>query len=369
MKIQDIQLGLLSVPLKTPFKTALRRVDTACDLIVKIITDDGAVGYGNAPATMVITGDSHASAAAAIQNVLAPQLIGRDVDDREDILQAIQHGMVHNTSAKAAVDIAVHDLFGQRYGMPLHRFFGGKTTRIASDLTISVNAPETMAADACRAVSAGYRALKLKVGLAVHDDFCRVQAIRQAVGPDVTIRLDANQGWRAKEAVRIIRRLEDAGLDIELIEQPVPAWDIEGLKLVTDHVETDIMADEAVFSPHDVLRLLHLRACDLINIKLMKAGGLYPAAQIAAIAAAAGMDCMMGCMLESKIGITAAASLSAGLSCIVKNDLDAADLMAADPVRGGIHYERDELVLPQAPGLGIQEIDGWQELAGLDWPY
>ena len=362
MKIQDIRVGKVSIPLKTPFKTALRRVDTAEDLIVQVRADDGSVGYGNAPATVVITGDSHESVAAAILHTIGPKLVGRDIDDREAILQAIQSAMVHNTSAKAALDMAVHDLFGQRYGMPLHRFFGGARCRVVSDLTVSVNEPTVMAADARRAVAAGYRHIKVKVGLDGAEDFRRVQAVRQAVGPDISIRLDANQGWKPKEAVRLIRRMEDAGLDIELVEQPVAAWDFEGLKQVTDHVDTDVMADESAFSLRDVFRLLSMRACDLINVKLMKAGGLGPAAKIAALAESAGVGCMMGCMLESKVGITAAAALSAGRTVFVKNDLDAADLMASDPVEGGISYEANELVLPERPGLGITGVKGWKEL-------
>lgn len=356
MKITGIQIGIVEIPLRTPFKTALRRVDTAKDLIVKVLTDDGAAGYGNAPATVVITGDSHESVAAAITKTIGPAIAGMDIRDREAITDKIQQSMVHNTSAKAAVDIAVHDLFGQYYGLPLWRFFGGKTKVLTSDLTISVNEPAVMAADAVKAVARGYTNLKLKVGVGTAIDIARVQAIRKAVGPEITIRLDANQGWRPKEAIRTIRRLEDMGLDIELIEQPVAAADIEGLKLVTDHVDTPIMADEAAFSPRDVFRLMAMRACDMINIKLMKAGGLTGAAQIAAMAKAMDMECMMGCMLESKVGITAAASLSAGTSVMTHNDLDAADLMAADPVVGGIQYDKNKIFLPEAPGLGITEI-------------
>lgn len=360
MKIAKILAGKVAIPLKTPFITALRRVDVAEDLIVKVIADDGHIGYGNAPATVVITGDSHESVAAAILKTIGPKLIGRDLDDREDILETIQTAMVHNTSAKAALDMAVHDLFGQRYGLPLYKFFGGRKKRLSSDLTISVNEPETMAADAQKAVARGYRHLKLKVGLDEAKDYQRVTAIRQAVGPAVTLRLDANQGWKPKEAIRIIRRLEDAGLDIELVEQPVAAFDLEGLQQVTAAVDTEIMADEAAFSPQDVFRLLKMRACDLINIKLMKAGGLYPAYQMAMLAKSAGVGCMMGCMLESKVGITAAAALSAGTCVIGKNDLDAADLLAEDPVEGGISYDGEDLLVSDAPGLGIRGIRGWQ---------
>lgn len=362
MKITDIQMGYIEIPLKTPFKTALRRVDTAKDLIVKITTDDGAVGYGNAPATVVITGDSHESVAAAIMNTIGPAIMGMDIRDRELVCQKIQGSMVHNTSAKAAVDIAVHDLFGQCYGLPLWRFFGGKSCRITSDLTISVNDPAVMVADAKSAVARGYQNLKLKVGVGADIDIARVSAIRKAVGPDITIRLDANQGWRVKEAIRTIRKMEDLNLGIELIEQPVAAADMEGLKTVTDHVDTPIMADEAAFSPRDAFRLITMRACDLLNIKLMKAGGLAPAAQIAAMAQAMDMECMMGCMLECKVGITAAASLSAGSSAISHNDLDAADLMAADPIAGGIAYDKNEIILTEAPGLGITTLSGVKRL-------
>ena len=362
MKIQQIKIGKVQIPLQTPFKTALREVYTAEDLIVKVIADTGETGWGNAPATVVITGDSHESVASAIQNTIAPKIIGLDIEERETICERIHTAMVHNTSAKAAVDIAVHDLFGQRYGLPLYRFFGGSCQRIASDLTISLNEPAVMVADAQKALAAGYRDLKLKVGNDPRLDIARVTAIRKAVGPDIRIRLDANQGWKPKEAVRTIRQLEDLGLDLELIEQPVKAYDFEGLKYVTDHVDTDIMADESAFSPQDIFRLLHMRACDLINIKLMKTGGLHNAAQVAAMASAAGVTCMMGCMLESKVGITAAAALSAGCSIIQKNDLDAADLLASDPVKGGIHYEKNELIVPDKPGLGIEAVEGWKEL-------
>lgn len=361
MKIQDIRLEMIEVPLKTPFKTALRCVCAAKDLIVKVVTDEGLVGYGNAPATVVITGDSHESVAAAVCRTIGPQIMGMDIRDREEILCRIQQAMVHNTTAKAALDMAVHDLFGQYYGIPLYRFFGGKTSQITSDLTISVNEPSVMAKDAKLAVERGYTQLKLKVGVDAALDVCRVKTIREAVGSDIAIRLDANQGWSAKEAVYTISKMEDMGLDIEFVEQPVKAGDTEGLKFVTDHVYTRIMADEAAFSPQDVLRLLQLHACDLLNIKLMKAGGLAPAMQIAAMAQAADIPCMMGCMLESKVGITAAASLAAGSRAVVYYDLDAADLMASDPVAGGISYNKNKIVLPEQPGLGIMAINAAQE--------
>jgi len=340
----------------------LRQVTSAEDIVVKVIADTGEVGYGNAPPTAVITGDSQDSIVAAIRDTLGPKIIGMPVDNLEGIMAILDAGMLHNHSAKAALDIAVHDLFGQRFGLPLYKLFGGFRSSLETDLTISLNAPEEMVRDALKAVAQGYTALKLKVGNDLALDAKRVQAIRDAVGRHISIRLDANQGWGAKEAVRIIRRFESDGLDIELIEQPVKAHDFEGLKYVTDRVATDIMADESAFGPFEVFQLLSLRACDLINIKLMKAGGLHNALKIAHFAETMDVQCMIGCMLECKIGITAAASLAAGKGIITRTDLDAAVLLAEDPVVGGVSFHKNQLRIPDAPGLGITDIIGWQQV-------
>ena len=362
MKIQSIEIGKVSIPLKKPFKTALRTVHSAEDIIVKVIADSGEVGFGNAPPTAVITGDSQDSIIAAIRDTLAPKLVGMEIDNLEGIMTALDTGMLHNCSAKAALDIAVYDLFGKRYGLPLYKLFGGYCRSMETDLTISLNEPDEMVRDSLEAVAEGYTALKLKVGNDPALDIRRVQAIRDAVGPNVKIRLDANQGWNAKEAVRTIRRFEADGLDIELIEQPVKAHDFDGLKYVTDHVETDIMADESAFGPYEVFRLLSMRACDLVNIKLMKAGGLHNAVKIAHFAETMGVQCMMGCMLESKVGITAAASLAAGKRIVTRADLDAAVLLAEDPVVGGVSFDKNQLILSDAPGLGITEVLGWKQI-------
>lgn len=362
MKIKEIKIGKVSIPLKKPFKTALRQVNSAEDIVVKVIADSGEVGFGNAPPTAVITGDSQDSIIGAIRDTIGPKLIGMEVDHLEEIMTVLDASMLHNQSAKAALDIAVYDLFGKRYGLPLYKLFGGYRSEMTTDLTISLNGPEEMVRDSLEAVAAGYTALKIKVGNDAALDIQRVKAIREAVGPDILIRLDANQGWTPKEAVRTIRQFEDRGLGIELIEQPVKAHDFHGLKYVTQQVETDIMADESAFGPYEVFQLLAMEACDLINIKLMKAGGLHNAVKIADMAATMGIRCMMGCMLESKIGITAAASLAAGKQNITKSDLDAAVLLAEDPVVGGVRFDKDRIIMPDAPGLGITDIKGWQEV-------
>ena len=196
MKIIKIQIGKVKIPLKKPFITALRRVDFAEDIIIKIITDTGNIGFGNAPPTTVITGDSQASVVSAIHDIIAPKLIGLDICELETICNQIDKAMLHNSSAKAAIDIAIYDLFAQMCNLPLYKLLGGYCTDIKSDLTISLREPEIMAQDALEAVNNGYTDLKIKVGNDSTLDFKRIVAIRNAVGNEINIRLDANQGWK-----------------------------------------------------------------------------------------------------------------------------------------------------------------------------
>lgn len=356
MKIKEIQVGEISVPLRKPFKTALRTVDKVEDVVVKIITDTGHVGYGEAPPTAVITGDTKGSIKCAIEEFIRPQIIGLPIDNIEEIMKRIDSSLIKNTSAKAAVDIAVYDLFGQLHNAPLYKLLGGYRKEIITDITISVNSPEEMAQDSIDAVNKGYKTLKIKVGKDSQVDMARIKAIRDAIGHDVELRIDANQGWTPKEAVRILRQMEDKGFDIELVEQPVKAYDLEGLKYVTDNVGTPILADESVFSPEDAIKIIQNRAADLVNIKLMKTGGIHNALKICSVAEIYGVECMIGCMLESKLSVSAAVHLAAAKSIITKIDLDGPGLCSIDPIEGGPIFEDYRITLTEAPGLGFKQI-------------
>jgi o-succinylbenzoate synthase len=356
MKIRHIETMLLTTPLKKPFKTALRQTSVSESIIVKIHSDDGQIGFGGAAPTAVITGDTLDSITGAIVNYISPAILGMDIEELEIIMKRLHGSIYRNTSAKAAIDMALYDLFGKHFKMPLYKYFGGARKEIESDITVSVNSPEEMAWDATEYIKRGYTTLKTKVGLDSQLDIIRVKKIREAVGNDVKLRLDANQGWIAKEAVRTIRKLEDMGMDIELVEQPVKAHDVEGLKYVTDNVDTPIMADESLFLPEDGFRILKLRAADILNIKLMKCGGLHNALKINAMAESCGVECMLGSMIESKIGITAAAHLACGKLNITRADLDAVDLMAEDPIEGGVQVTGSRHVIPDSYGLGIKGL-------------
>ncbi len=364
MKITNIRFGMLRVPLKTPFKTALRTVEAVADVVVIVETDSGHVGYGEAPATAVITGDTHGSIVEAIDKFIRPRLIGRDIADLNRITQSIQGALEKNFSAKAAVEIAVYDLFGQLYDAPLYKVLGGGDPVITTDITISVDYIDKMVADAVSAVDRGFESLKIKVGKDIGLDIERVKAIHAAVEGRALLRLDANQGWTAKQAVYALHALEDAGVQLELLEQPVKAHDLKGLKYVTDRVHTPVMADESVFGPAEVIDLIRMRAADIINIKLMKTGGISNAIRIADIAALYQVECMIGCMLESSISVAAAVHVAvAKANIITKVDLDGPSLCAFNPVDGGVVFNESEISVTDAPGLGIREIRGLEPIA------
>lgn len=357
MKITEIRLGKISVPLRVPFKTALRSVDSVEDVIVEVHTDTGAIGYGEAPPTGAITGDTTGAIIGAIKDHIAKSLIGKDVDDFEDVLQTVQSCVVKNTSAKAAVDMALWDLYGQLYHIPVYKLLGGARKSIVTDITISVNSPEEMARDAKDAIRRGYDCLKVKVGVNPALDVERLLAVRQAAGKDICIRIDANQAWQPKEAVRILNQMQEQGLQIEFVEQPVPAHDFEGLKYVTQNSYVPVLADESVFSPEDAVKIMEMRAADLINIKLMKCGGLYNALKIASAAEIYGVECMIGCMLEAKISVNAAVELACAKKIITRIDLDGPVLCSEDPIIGGAVFDEKVITVSDAPGLGIRGIE------------
>lgn len=358
MKIRSIRLGMLSVPLKTPFKTAMRTVKEIEDVVVIIETDTGSKGYGSAPATAVITGDTHGSIIEAISKVISPALIGRDIADLNNLVSIIQNSIVRNFSAKAAIETAVYDLYGQLYNAPLYKLLGGGDNVLSTDITISVDYIDKMVEDTRNAIDLGFETLKIKVGKDPALDIERIKAIYAAVDQRALIRLDANQGWTPKQTVSVMRALEDSGVQLELLEQPVRGDDIEGMKYVTERIHTPVMADESSFGPKEAIELIRQRAADIINIKLMKTGGISNAIKIADIAGIYGVNCMIGCMLESSIGVAAAAHIAVAKSSIItKVDLDTPALGKYDPVTSGVQFNNSEIRVTDLPGLGISKID------------
>lgn len=360
MRIVDIQVGELSLPLAHPFKTALRTVDRLEDIVVRVIGENGLEGYGEAPPTAVITGDTRGSILCAIQDFIKPAILGMDLEDLNAVMEKLQGCMVHNTTPKAAVDMALYDLWAKTQGKPLYQLLGNARTSFETDITISVNPVEEMVRDSREAVERGFTTLKIKVGKEGMADVDRIAAIREAVGPNVKLRVDANQGWSAQESVAIIKTMEDKALNIELVEQPVPALDLAGLKYVTGAVDTPILADEAVFSPLDAANLIAIHAADYINIKLMKTGGIWNALKICQMAQQHGVKCMIGCMLESQVSVAAAAHLCAGQEVIAMADLDGPSLCATEPFPGGPVFDGATIRMSGDPGVGVRFSTQWK---------
>ena len=354
MRIEKIELSEVTIPLITPFKTALRTVDAVNDIIVRITADDGSVGFGEAPPTAVITGDTKGSIRCAIEDFIAPSILGMYIAELDAIEEKLRGCLVHNTSPKAAVDMALYDLWAKAQDKPLFRALGGSRRELETDVTVSLNPVDEMVADSLRGVADGFRILKIKVGREGLRDVERVEAIRRAVGPDIRLRVDANQGWTPDESVRIIRAMEDRALDIELVEQPVKAADITGLHRVTENVSTPILADESVFTPEDAWRIMAMHSADYVNIKLMKTGGIHEALHICRLAEQYGVQCMIGCMLESKVSVSAAAHLAAACEVITMADLDGPSLCREDPYPGGPVYDGPIIRMTDDPGIGIK---------------
>jgi o-succinylbenzoate synthase len=355
MKIKDIKTQILKAPLKTPFKTALRTVTHLEDLVVTIHTGSGLIGYGEGASTAVITGETLASMQGAIEHI-KPMLIDREIEDFNSLLHIVEHSMIHNTTIKSALEMALYDLFAQSLKVPLYRVLGGSKREFETDITISLNNIDTMIDDCKNAINLGYNILKIKVGESIVKDYDRIKTIAQTF-PNTILRIDANQAWSAKESVTLLQKLENQNIITELIEQPVKADDFRGMRYIKERTLTPLLADESVFSAKQAIELLEMDACDLINIKLAKCGGLSHALKIADIASLYGIKCMIGCMLEGAISVGCAVHIASARSNVITMlDLDGANLLATNPIEGGTIFNESEIILSDSYGLGIKKI-------------
>jgi L-alanine-DL-glutamate epimerase-like enolase superfamily enzyme len=349
LKITDVEIYLYDLPLIAPFRISIGEQSAANDLLIRVVTDQGIVGIGEACPFLPITGETQSTNAAAAR-AIRDMLIGKDPLAIEDLLREIGALVHSNPSAVAAYDMALHDILGKVAGLPLFRLFGSGKTRFETDITTGIDTPAAMAAETKRNVELGYQTVKIKVGLNPDDDIARLQAVREAIGYDINVRIDANQGWTVPQAIYALKRMEK--FRIQFIEQPVVASDVAGLKEVRAASPIPIMADEACFLPTDAVKLVKAEACDYFNIKLMKAGGIANAVRIAHIAAAANIRCMVGCMLESNVALTAAAHVVASQANIVYADLDGNAEHTVNPVVGGMTVKAGIATMPETPGLG-----------------
>jgi L-alanine-DL-glutamate epimerase-like enolase superfamily enzyme len=349
--ITSVEAAPFSVPLHSEAKVALGVAVTADNVLIRLRTTDGTIGYGEVSAYSPVMSETQASD-LALARPLGSLLLGRDPFELPRLLDAMTRTSPRSAGIIAAFEMALWDLCGKIAGQPVYRLLGVAKESFETDCTVFLGSPEEMARLAVGLAGEGFPAVKIKLGEAPALDIDRVRAIREAVGPKVRLWCDANQGWSVSDALVALRGIGPYGL--EFCEQPVQAWDWNGLHRVRADSPIPIMADEAVHSPHDAIEGLRHDAFDMINIKLMKAGGILPAVRIAHIAAAANVPCMVGCMAETRLALTAAAHVVMSQAIIRWADLDAYHEMTVDPCSGGMKVERGVVTLPDTPGLGVE---------------
>ena len=350
--IQSISIYKLLVPLKEPFVISLGPLLAVQNIIVVLRTADGHTGYGECSPFLTINGES-VDTCFIVGQYFAPVLKGCDALDLVGNLAMMDRIIYGNTSIKSAFDVALHDIAAQYAGVPLYQFLGGANNKVlTTDMTVSLGPPKKMQADAVRFQEAGFPTIKVKLGENLMADVARIQAIRAGIGPTHPLRIDANQGWpTADAAIAVLRAL--AEFNIEHCEEPIPRHRFMELSRVSAASPIPIMADESCGDEYDAERLIQLRACQQLNIKLGKSSGFYRAMKIVRLGAAAGFILQVGGFLESRLGMTAAAHLALTSEAIRHCDFDTPLLFTEDPVVGGIRYGPGGVItIPDGPGLG-----------------
>lgn len=356
--VSALRVHDLEVDLVRPFVTAIRRAASISVVLVEALDGAGHHGWGEAATSWQVTGESPASVRAAVEGPLSEVVVGRRIDALTTLGSDLAIAAFQNSAARSAVECAIQDLAAAQCALTLAATLGAHRQSVRTDITLSATNTDDLVAVAVRHVADGFTMLKVKVG-AGHDDRQALLAVREAIGPSIGLRVDANQAWDVDEAVRITRFWESAGVDLDLLEQPVRARDLDGLAEVTARVATPVLADESVRTSDDLRELISRRAATMVNIKLAKSGGLGEARRMAALAAQNGIGVVIGCMMESSVGVGAAAALAASLcetDAARTHDLDAGLWQANPVVHGGISYKGPDLYLSDDPGLGIHGL-------------
>lgn len=347
--IKAIKIYKFDIRLKDIFTIATMSLDKAQNVLVEIITDEGISGWGEASSLRSIVGETQLINIAAAKE-LKPILVGKNPLAIHSLVQEMDAYLPHNTTMKSAVDMALFDIAAKVAGLPLYAFLGGHQREMETDLTMGIGHPEEAGDKALAIRSMGFRIIKVKLGLNFRDDYKRLRNIRKAVGAEPIIRIDANQGWNRMSAVRNLNAFKE--FDIEFCEQPCRAQDLQGMRFVSHRTEIPIMADESLFSMYDALNIIQQDVAPYFNLKLTKSGGVCNAQKIAHLAEAGYRPCMMGCMSESRLGITAAAHFAMSNNMIRFFDLDSFYEHAENPIVGGVETKNGMIAVPDLPGIG-----------------
>lgn len=349
LKITKIDIYAFDIPLREVFQIATMNISVASNVLIHIQTNSEIDGWGEGSPFHAIVGETQSINFAAAKE-LKSLILGKNPLEINSLIRLMDVHLPHNQTIKSAFDMALHDIAAKYAGLPLYRYLGGEKRVIETDMTIGICPLEAVERKAKEIVSMGFRIIKVKLGLDAKSDYLRLKLIREAVGPEVRIRIDANQGWDRVSALRNLAHFNQ--FNIEFCEQPCKAHDLSGMKYVSERTNIPIMADESLFSPSHALDLVVDDITPYFNIKLSKSGGINNATKIAHIAESGIRPSMVGCMSESRLGLTAAAHFGLSHSIITFFDLDSNLEHAEDYIRGGIVIHDGFIQVPDEPGIG-----------------
>jgi L-alanine-DL-glutamate epimerase-like enolase superfamily enzyme len=352
MKVTKLSAWPVPMGLREPYTIAYETVERVTNVFVRLDTDRGLAGCGCAAPDAAVTGETPESVLRALAEIAEPAAVGADPLRYARILQAVREPLATHPSARAALDIALHDLLGKVAGLPLWKLLGGFRSRMKTSVTIGILAPAETVAAARRYCAEGFRCLKIKGGRSADEDIERVLRVREAVGPGIELRFDANQGYTVEDSLRFVAGTRPAKL--ELVEQPTPRGQPDLLGRVTAETPLPIMADESLMGLRDAFRLARRDLVDMVNIKLMKVGGIAEAAQVNAVARAAGLEAMVGCMDEAGLGIAAGLHFALARPNVVYADLDGHLDLIGDPTADAVRLNDGVLFPVGEAGLGVE---------------
>ena len=354
MKITQIEAWAVTMPLKEPYAIAYETVTSTTNVFLSLHTNQNVVGYGCAAPAEAVTAETAVTALEAIHSIAVPQLRGKDPLRLMKQIESLKEPLRSFPSVLAAIDMALHDILGKTAGLPLWKMLGGYRDCIKTSVTIGILPIEESVKLAREWVEREFKCLKIKGGLDVSADIEKVLKIREAVGSEIELRFDANQGYTVEESVQFVEGTKSASL--ELLEQPTPKGKLDLLGRVTSEVSIPVMADESLMSLRDAFRLARQELVDMVNIKLMKVGGIAEALQVNAVARAAGLEVMVGCMDESSLAIAAGLHFALARPNVVYADLDGHLGLLDDPAIGAVILKEGVLYPTAKPGLGCNDL-------------
>ncbi len=360
MKIERVTAYGVRLPQRVVYKTALMSYSELHTVVTEVTTSDGAVGIGQASISQPpysAYGETLSGAVAVINDVLAPAIVGLDAMALELVHQRMDMALRANPFAKTSIDIALHDAIGQSLGVPVYSLLGGPVTTELPFLHSIGNFPTAELVDkAVEAVGQGFRCLKIRVGIDLETDVANLEALRARLGDDISIGVDFNASLheahgRADRAIAWVRRLE--AFDLDTIEQPVAAWDFDGMARITAAIDTPIVADESIWTLQDARRAIEMHAADILKIKLIKTCGLYRAGKMAALCEAAGVPMVVGHGIAGAVQNAAETHFAASISNWKSPGEFNGFLKLKQDIAAPLEVADGKVMLSDRPGLGI----------------